>query len=57
MGFALLGVVTMQIYFLTETYRQQSELFKRDVNEALNVVSDKLSRQDAANFIKNKVQH
>ncbi len=57
MGFALLGVVTMQIYFLTETYHQQSELFGHDVKEALNVVADKLSRQDAANFIKAKIPH
>jgi len=56
MGFALLGVVTMQIYFLTETYHQQSELFKHDVKEALSVVADKLSRQDANNFIKSKFQ-
>lgn len=34
----------------------QSKLFDRSVSEALNNVATKLSRQDAANFIKSRVQ-
>lgn len=56
MSFALIGVVAMQLYFLRQSYQTQSELFSRDVNEALNNVVNKLGRQDAINFLNNKVQ-
>jgi two-component system phosphate regulon sensor histidine kinase PhoR len=57
MSFALLGVVAMQLYFLTQSYELQSKLFDRDVNQALSNVADKLIRQDAVNFLLNKAQH
>ena len=56
MSFALLGVVAMQLYFLRQSYEMQSKLFDRSVSEALNNVATKLSRQDAANFIRSRVQ-
>ena len=56
MSFALLGVVAMQLYFLRESYKLQSQLFDHDVKEALNVVADKLTRQDALDFINKKAQ-
>ncbi len=56
MSFALLGVVAMQLYFLKQSYDMQSKLFDRDVNEALNNVAAKLSRQDAYNFLMNRAQ-
>jgi two-component system phosphate regulon sensor histidine kinase PhoR len=57
MGFALLGVVIMQLYFLRQSYQMQSELFNQSVNEALNSVVTKVSKQDAINFINSKTQH
>lgn len=51
MGFALLGVMAMQFYFLRESYRLKSELFDRSVNEALSNVSAKVQKQDALNFL------
>ncbi|QXV65739.1 HAMP domain-containing histidine kinase [Mucilaginibacter achroorhodeus] len=57
MGFALLGVVAMQLYFLRQSYQMQSELFNQSVNEALNSVVNKVSKQDAINFINAKTQH
>ncbi|MBS7566161.1 HAMP domain-containing histidine kinase [Mucilaginibacter sp. Bleaf8] len=51
MGFALLGVVAMQYYFLRQSYQLQSQLFDRDVREALNTVVAKLARQDANQFM------
>lgn len=51
MGFALLGVVAMQYFFLRQSYHMQSELFDRDVHEALNTVVSKLERQDANRFL------
>jgi len=57
MSFALLGVIAMQLYFLTQSYELQSKLFDRDVNQALSNVADKLIRQDAVNFLLNKAQH
>src|SRR5476649_1196792 len=56
MSFALLGVVAIQLYFLHESYKLQSQLFDHDVKEALNNVADKLTKQDAINFYYNKAQ-
>ncbi|MBL4677881.1 MAG: HAMP domain-containing histidine kinase [Mucilaginibacter sp.] len=56
MGFALVGVVAMQLYFLRQSYQMQSELFNQSVNEALNSVVSKVSKQDAINFINAKTQ-
>jgi two-component system phosphate regulon sensor histidine kinase PhoR len=54
MSFALLGVMGMQFYFLRQSYQMQSELFDRSVNEALNNVAAKISKQDANNFLRVK---
>lgn len=56
MGLALLGVMAMQLYFLRQSYQMQSELFDRSVNEALNNVVSKVSKQDAVNFLNNKAR-
>ncbi|MFD0751135.1 sensor histidine kinase [Mucilaginibacter calamicampi] len=54
MSFALLGVITMQLYFLVQSFNMQSELFDSTVNGALNNVVDKLSRHDADRFLAKK---
>lgn len=56
MGFALLSVMAMQFYFLRQSYQMQSDLFDRSVRESLNSVVDKVTRQDANNFLKAKTQ-
>jgi two-component system phosphate regulon sensor histidine kinase PhoR len=56
MTIALLGVVAMQLYFLRQSYLMQSELFDRSVNEALNNVVNKVSKQDAVNFLNDKAK-
>ncbi|QHS54587.1 HAMP domain-containing histidine kinase [Mucilaginibacter sp. 14171R-50] len=56
MGFALLGVIVMQLYFLRQSYQMQSELFNRSVNEALSNVVAKVAKQDAINFLNAKTQ-
>src|ERR1700748_127290 len=56
MSFALLGVVAMQLYFLRQSYDMQSKLFDRSVNEALDNVVTKLTRQDANKFLSEKAQ-
>jgi two-component system phosphate regulon sensor histidine kinase PhoR len=56
MGFALLGVMSMQLYFLRQSYQMQSDLFDRSVNDALNNVVGKLTKQDAINFLNKKAQ-
>jgi len=56
MGFALLGVMSMQLYFLRQSYQTQSDLFDRSVNDALGNVVSKLAKQDAINFLNKKVQ-
>jgi two-component system phosphate regulon sensor histidine kinase PhoR len=56
MGFALLGVMSMQLYFLRQSYQMQSDLFDRSVNDALNNVVGKLAKQDANNFLNKKAQ-
>jgi two-component system, OmpR family, phosphate regulon sensor histidine kinase PhoR len=57
MGFALLGVMSMQLYFLQQSYHMQSDLFDRSVNDALNNVVNKLAKQDAINFLNKKAQY
>ncbi len=54
MGFALLGVLAMQLYFLRQSYLTQSDIFDRSVNDALNTVVSKLAKQDANNFLRRK---
>src|SRR5471030_2347068 len=56
MGFALLGVMAMQLYFLRQSYQLQSELFDRLVNEALSNVVTIISKHDALNFLNVKAQ-
>lgn len=51
MGLALLGVMGTQFYFLSQSYRMQSELFDRSVNTALDNVVAKIGKQDALNFL------
>jgi len=56
MALALLGVIAMQFYFLRQSYQLQSDLFDRDVKAALNNVVAKVSKQDAINFLNEKVR-
>jgi two-component system phosphate regulon sensor histidine kinase PhoR len=56
MGFALLGVMSMQLYFLRQSYQMQSHLFDRSVNDALNNVVNKLAKRDAISFLNKKAQ-
>jgi len=57
MSFALLGVMGMQLYFLRQSFRMQSELFDRSVNEALSNVVTKVTKHDALNFLKTKTRN
>jgi two-component system phosphate regulon sensor histidine kinase PhoR len=56
MGFALLGVVGMQYYFLRQSYQMQSDLFSRTVDDALGSVVAKVAKQDAITFLTAKTQ-
>lgn len=51
MGFALMGVMAMQFYFLFQSYSLQSQLFDRGVSEALSSVVAKVEKQDAINMV------
>lgn len=44
MSIALLGVVAMQYYFISETYKQKSKLFDESVMAALSSVSNRLEK-------------
>ena len=56
MGFALLGVMGMQYYFLRQSYQMKSELFDRSVNAALDNVVARIGKQDALNFLNVKAK-
>lgn len=56
MGFALLGVVGMQYYFLRQSYQMQSDFFDRSVNDALGNVVTKVAKQDAITFLNAKTE-
>ncbi len=51
MSIALLGVVTMQLYFLMQSYTLQSKLFDRSVHEALSDLVAKVDKQDYMNYL------
>lgn len=57
MSIALLGVVTMQLYFLMQSYTLQSKLFDRSVQEALSDVIAKIDKQDVVNFVNAKARN
>lgn len=50
MSFALLGVMAMQLYFLSQTYNLQSKLFDGQINDALKSVIDKIDKREKATF-------
>lgn len=54
MTLALLGVFVMQLYYIRESYKLNSQLFERDVNQALSEVVGKIQRQNAVIHIKKK---
>ncbi|TZF86505.1 sensor histidine kinase (plasmid) [Pedobacter sp. BS3] len=56
MSFALLGVMAMQYYFISESYHLKSQLFDQAVSEALNAVSKKIERRDAMLFFRKQVE-
>ncbi|RKR80645.1 two-component system phosphate regulon sensor histidine kinase PhoR [Mucilaginibacter gracilis] len=57
MAVALFGVMAMQFYFLRQSYSLQSSLFDHSVNEALNNVVDRISKQDANKFLIDKSKY
>jgi two-component system phosphate regulon sensor histidine kinase PhoR len=56
MALALLGVMAMQFWFLRQSYQMQSKSFDHDVTEALNNVVNRITKQDAINFLNDKVK-
>ncbi|MFD2730995.1 sensor histidine kinase [Pedobacter alpinus] len=54
MSFALLGVMAMQFYFISESYDLKSQLFDQSVNDALHNVSNKLEKKEAMVFLAQK---
>lgn len=56
MGVALLGVISMQFYYLKQSYQLKSQLFDQSVNEALTNVVNRLERQEAFNFLNNSIR-
>jgi two-component system phosphate regulon sensor histidine kinase PhoR len=54
MTLALLGVFVMQLYYIKESYKLNSQLFEQDVNQALSEVVGKVQRQNAVVHIKRK---
>ncbi len=56
MTIALVGVMGMQLYFLSQAYKLNSKQFDQSVNQALTNVVDKLQKLDANNFLVTKVE-
>ncbi len=50
MSIALLGVMTMQYYFVRETYKQKSQLFDEAVKASLNAVAGKIEKREIFDF-------
>ena len=54
MTLALLGVFVIQLYYINESYKLNSQLFEQNVNQALNAVVDKVQKKNAVNHINKK---
>ncbi|MDQ7949134.1 MAG: hypothetical protein REI93_09825 [Pedobacter sp.] len=54
MTLALLGVFVMQLYYIRESYKLNSQLFEQDVNQALSDVVGKVQRRNAVVHINRK---
>ncbi|GAB3933569.1 sensor histidine kinase [Mucilaginibacter myungsuensis] len=57
MGFALLGVMGMQLYFLTQAYQLQSQLFDNRVSDAMKKVVERVDKHDEVQFFKNRAKY
>lgn len=55
MSVALLGLIGMQAYYISESYKLNAKLFDQSVITALNNVSTKIEKADAARFMKEKI--
>jgi two-component system phosphate regulon sensor histidine kinase PhoR len=54
MTLALIGVFVMQLYYIRESYKLNSQLFEQNVNQALNAVVNKVQKQNVAGHIDRK---
>lgn len=50
MSIALLGVMAMQYYFVSESYKQKSKLFDESVSAALSTVASKIEKREIYEF-------
>jgi two-component system phosphate regulon sensor histidine kinase PhoR len=53
MALALVGLVMIQVYWISQAMRVNKEIFERHVNDALQNVAIKLERRDAFAFVSN----
>lgn len=56
MSAALIGLIFLQLYWISESYKLKSGLFDHAVNDALAEVSRKMEKAEAASFIKTKAE-
>lgn len=56
MSLALVGLVIIQVYWISQAMRVNREIFERHVNDALQNVAVKLERRDAFAFVSNTTQ-
>lgn len=52
---AILGLVGMQAYYISESYQLKSQLFDQSVRTALNTVAARVEKADAARFLKERI--
>ena len=55
MSIALLGLVGFQVYWISNALKVNEERFKKDVQEALNTVSQKLEKQETLSLVQDNI--
>ncbi len=55
MSIALLGLVGFQIYWISNALKVSEERFKKDVQDALNTVSQKLEKQETLSIVQDNI--
>src|SRR6187549_4443 len=54
MSVALLGIISLQVYWITHDIRLKEQQFDQTVNQAMNAIVDKIETREAFHIIRNR---
>src|SRR5438046_3103550 len=54
MSIALIGIISLQVYWITHDIRLKEQQFDQTVNQAMNAIVDKIETREAFHIIRNR---